>query len=200
VLACTDAGRVALLVRDVGEAIAHLERAAWITETFSLLHWRPWSAAALGLAYARAGRLAAAFPLFDEARERTAASQFLFGHALRAAWRADACLLADRVGDARDIAVRALELAREHKERGHEAWVLRLLGEVAAHPATLDADRACSHYGQALDLANQLGMRPLVAHCHLGLGKLYRRTGDHAKAQEHLTTARAMYREMDMGY
>jgi hypothetical protein len=35
-------------------------------------------------------------------------------------------------------------------------------------------------------------MRPLVAHCHLGLGKLYRRTGDHVKAQEHLTTARAM--------
>jgi hypothetical protein len=43
-------------------------------------------------------------------------------------------------------------------------------------------------------------MRPLVAHCHLGLGKLYRRTGDHAKADEHLTTARAMYREMDMEF
>ena len=43
-------------------------------------------------------------------------------------------------------------------------------------------------------------MRPLVAHCHLGLGKLYRRTGDHAKAEEHLGTASAMYREMDMGF
>ena len=43
-------------------------------------------------------------------------------------------------------------------------------------------------------------MRPLVAHCHLGLGKLYRRTGKRAKAQEHLTTATTMYREMDMGF
>jgi hypothetical protein len=43
-------------------------------------------------------------------------------------------------------------------------------------------------------------MRPLVAHCHLGLGKLYRRTGDHAKAHEHLMTASAMYREMDLGF
>jgi hypothetical protein len=43
-------------------------------------------------------------------------------------------------------------------------------------------------------------MRPLVAHCHLGLGKLYRRTGDRSKAQEHLTTATTMYREMGMGF
>ena len=41
-------------------------------------------------------------------------------------------------------------------------------------------------------------MRPLVAHCHLGLGKLYRRTGKREQAQEHLTTATTMYREMDM--
>jgi hypothetical protein len=43
-------------------------------------------------------------------------------------------------------------------------------------------------------------MRPLAAHCHLGLGKLYRRTGDRAKAQEHLATSGALYREMDMGF
>ena len=43
-------------------------------------------------------------------------------------------------------------------------------------------------------------MRPLVAHCHLGLGKLYRRTGKREQAQEHLTTATTMYREMDMTF
>jgi hypothetical protein len=41
---------------------------------------------------------------------------------------------------------------------------------------------------------------PLVAHCHLGLGKLYRRTGKREQAQEHLTTATTMYREMGMTY
>jgi hypothetical protein len=56
------------------------------------------------------------------------------------------------------------------------------------------------HYGAAMVLASDLGMLPLVTHCHLGLGKLYRRTGDLAKAEEHLTTASAMYREMDMGF
>jgi len=49
-------------------------------------------------------------------------------------------------------------------------------------------------------LANELGMRPLVAHCHLGLGKLSRRTGQREQAQEHLTTATTMYREMGMTY
>jgi hypothetical protein len=43
-------------------------------------------------------------------------------------------------------------------------------------------------------------MRPLVAHCHLGLGKLYRRTDKREQAQEHLTTATPMYREMDMRF
>ena len=57
-----------------------------------------------------------------------------------------------------------------------------------------------AHYGAAVALASELGMRPLVAHCHLGVGKLYRRTGDRAKAEEHLTTAATMYREMDMHF
>ncbi len=55
-------------------------------------------------------------------------------------------------------------------------------------------------YGGAMNLATELGMRPLVAHCHLGLGKLYRRMGKREQAREHLTTATTMYREMDMRF
>ena len=83
---------------------------------------------------------------------------------------------------------------------GDEAYALRAPGEIAAHRDPLDAETAEAHYREALALATELGMRPLVAHCHLGLGKLYRRTGDRAKAQEHLTTATAMYREMGMTF
>ena len=43
-------------------------------------------------------------------------------------------------------------------------------------------------------------MRPLIAHCHLGLGKVYRRTGNQHEAQQHLTTATTMYRDMGMTY
>ena len=60
--------------------------------------------------------------------------------------------------------------------------------------------RADTYYREALALATELGMRPLIAHCHLGLGKLYRRTGKREEAQEHLTTAATMYREMDMRF
>ena len=49
-------------------------------------------------------------------------------------------------------------------------------------------------------MADELGMRPLTAHCHLGLGKLYRRTSDDVKAREHLATAATMYREMHMHF
>ena len=59
---------------------------------------------------------------------------------------------------------------------------------------------ATRRYVESLTLARELGMRPLVAHCHLGLGKLYRRTGDQTKAAEHLTTASTMYREMGMTF
>jgi hypothetical protein len=51
-----------------------------------------------------------------------------------------------------------------------------------------------------LALASELGMRPLVAHCHLGLGTLYRRTGKEEQAREHVTTAATMYRDMGMGF
>jgi hypothetical protein len=55
------------------------------------------------------------------------------------------------------------------------------------------------YYRQALALAEELGMRPLIAHCHVGLGKLYRRIGSRQQAEEHLTTGVAMMREMEMG-
>ena len=77
---------------------------------------------------------------------------------------------------------------------------MQLLGDIATHPERFDAERGESHYRQALALAEPRGMRPLVAHCNLGLSKLYRRTGRREQAQEHLTTATDMYREMDMSF
>jgi predicted protein tyrosine phosphatase len=75
-----------------------------------------------------------------------------------------------------------------------------LLGDIAAHPDRFEADTAEAHYRQALALAEELGLRPLMAHCHLGLGKLDRRTGKRQEAKAHLTTATTMYREMDMPF
>jgi pimeloyl-ACP methyl ester carboxylesterase len=93
---------------------------------------------------------------------------------------------------------RALAVAQACRTRGWQAWALRLRGEVAAHRDP--PEHAEGHYRDALVLADQLGMRPLAAHCHLGLGKLYRRTGKQRAVQEHLITATTMYREMDMRF
>ena len=93
---------------------------------------------------------------------------------------------------------RALESSPHHP--GHIAHAQHLLGDLAIHPDRLDAESGEAQYRQALALAEPRGMRPLVAHCHLGLGKVYRRTGSQEQAQEHLTTAATMYREMDMQF
>jgi tetratricopeptide (TPR) repeat protein len=110
----------------------------------------------------------------------------------------EAYVFADRLEDALECAGRALTFAREGGQRTHEAWALRVLGEVNARHDP--PDHAEGHYREALALAEELGMRPLVAHCHLGLGKLYRRTGARAQAQEHVATATALYRDMGMTY
>ena len=56
------------------------------------------------------------------------------------------------------------------------------------------------HYQDALALAEELGMRPLQAHCHRSLGALYRQTGRAALARAALSTAIALYRAMDMTF
>jgi len=116
------------------------------------------------------------------------------------AYLAEAHLLAGRRDDAVAVARRALDLSHRQKERGSEAWVLRLLGEIAAHADPPNVESAEGHYTQALARADELGMRPVRAHCHLGLGKLFHRTGDRPKTAEHLTIAATMYREMGMGF
>jgi tetratricopeptide (TPR) repeat protein len=84
--------------------------------------------------------------------------------------------------------------------RGIAAHALHLLGEIATHPKRFDPESAEAHYRNALALAEPRGMRPLIAHCHLGLGKLHLRTGQRELAHEHLTIATTMYREMDMQF
>ena len=88
--------------------------------------------------------------------------------------------------------------SRQCGERGHEAWALRAQAEVASARQRPAGDAARARYEEALALAAALEMRPLAAHCHRGLGRLYGRAGDGARARESLTTAVAMYREMDM--
>jgi class 3 adenylate cyclase/tetratricopeptide (TPR) repeat protein len=154
---------------------------------------------ALGYAYARSGRTAEAIALLEEAVKRRVMGPNHEGQSLRTIWLSEAYLLAGRAADACAAAQRALGLARQHKERGHLAYTLRLLGEIAACEDPSDVGKAEDHYRQALALAKELDMRPLVAHCYLGLGVLYRCTGKRQEAQTSLTTATTMMRDMELG-
>jgi tetratricopeptide (TPR) repeat protein len=109
-------------------------------------------------------------------------------------------MLAGRLEEAQALAERALALARAHRERGHQAYALHLLGEIAARHALLDSEHAEAHYQQALTLAEELGMRPLQAHCYRGLGTLYAKTGQREQARAALIAAIALYRTMDMTF
>jgi tetratricopeptide (TPR) repeat protein len=108
------------------------------------------------------------------------------------------CLLLGRLDEAQRLADRAVESATGRID--FVPYALHLLGDIATHPDRVDAERAEAHYGEALALAETSGMRPLVAHCHLGLGTVCVRTGKGEQARDHLTIASTMYREMDMRF
>jgi tetratricopeptide (TPR) repeat protein len=109
-------------------------------------------------------------------------------------------ILAGRPEEAHTLTERALALTRERQERGNQAYALRLLSDIAGRRTPLDADVAAAHYRQALALADKLGMRPLQAHCHRGLGTLYATVGQREQARTALTTALELYRAMDMTF
>src|SRR5262249_45540022 len=116
------------------------------------------------------------------------------------AWLSEACRLVGRGEEAWQHARQALVLARQQKERGNEALALHQLGVVQAHTDPLDAVQAEAYYKQALALAEELGMRPLQAHCHLGLGTLYGQTRQRERARAELADALDLYRAMEMTF
>jgi tetratricopeptide (TPR) repeat protein len=197
-LAQQRASEVSIRRGEFRDAIPGLERCLSLASTGAFAFLYPGLAGWLGHAYAMTGRQGEALPLLEQAAERSGRGNRIF-EALATAHLGEAYLLAGRPHEAQITAERALSLSRERGERGVEARTLHVLGEIAAHDARpSDAEAAERRYRGALALAEELRMRPLVAHCHLGLGTLYRRAGKREQAREHLTTATTIYREMDM--
>jgi tetratricopeptide (TPR) repeat protein len=201
ITACMGVGMVRLRQGNVPAALPALEQGLQVCYKFGLtaLNFHG-LAASLGAVYALANRTAEAIPLLRKVADQAASMKLVSDHLLGAIPLGEVWLSTGRIGDAAQLGGHALDLARRHKQRGHEVYALRLLGEVAARRDPSDGQEAEAYYRSAIALADQLGMRPLIAHCHLGLGKLYRRTDKREQAQEHLATATTMYREMGMTY
>jgi tetratricopeptide (TPR) repeat protein len=177
-----------------------LERSLGLCQAWNISAVFSRAASALGATYALSARLGEALPLLEQAVEQGTSKRFMADYVLQVAWLSEGYLLTGRLEDASALASRALTLSLDHKEWGHEAWALRLLGEIAAHRTPPEVAQAAAHYQQALALAIELGMRPLQAHCHRGLGMLYRQTGQVEHARVELSTAIEMYHEMAMTF
>jgi tetratricopeptide (TPR) repeat protein len=185
---------------DLHQAIPLLERGFGLYQVWPIPLLFRLVASTLGEAYARSGRVAEALPLLEQAVEHAASMRVMDSQSHRLACLGEAYRLAGRMEDAMALAVRALELAREHRERGWEAYALRLLGDIAGQCDLPEVRAAAEHYRQALALAEELGMRPLMAHCHHGLGGLYLKLGQREQAGAELSTAVELYRSMEMTF
>jgi tetratricopeptide (TPR) repeat protein len=177
-----------------------LERGLALAQREHIRLATPWIATTLGATYTLAGRTAEALPLLEQAIAQAVAMRYMVDYALRVVWLGEAYLLAGRLDEAGTQAQRALKFAQAHQERGHEAYALRLLGEIATRQEPPEAEQAETHYRQALVLAEELGMRPLQAHCQRGLSTLYSQLGRAQQARAALGTAIELYRAMEMTF
>jgi class 3 adenylate cyclase/tetratricopeptide (TPR) repeat protein len=176
------------------EAASHLERTSAVDREFGFREYVIPVQPLLASAYAGAGRPTDAHAMLNASRESLGTvphTQTRIG---------EAALAVGVLSEARQHAEVGLEFSRQQTARGDEAWSLYLLGAINAAEEPASVAAAENYYRQSLALAEVLSMRPLIAHCHLGLGKLYRRTGKGEQARDHLTTATTMYREMDMRF
>jgi class 3 adenylate cyclase/tetratricopeptide (TPR) repeat protein len=211
-------GHTQLSRGNIEGAIHWLERGLEFYRSEMYPYARPWVTSALGIAYTFAGRTTEGTGLIQEAAEESASTTSVHPRIL--AWLGEAYLMAGRAVEALHAAERALDLTRIHGQRGVEAEALRIIGDIhASHnwlgfeklphsrsdiektPHDLaDFDKAEISYREAMALAATLGMRPLIARCRLGLGKLYRGKSRRVEAEQQLMTAAAMFREMDMPF
>jgi tetratricopeptide (TPR) repeat protein len=195
VMGLTGLGLTHLLRGEVARAAPLLERGRTLALERDVGLGLPFLCSALGHARALQGCPSDAVPLIEEAIAGWSAVGRVVNRARHLWLLAAAYLAGNQLEDARRMAEEALSMARRHGEQGNEAEALRICAAGGASP---DLTTARQSFEQALALAEELGMRPLVAHCHLGLGKVYHRTDKREEAQNHLTTATTMYREMGM--
>jgi class 3 adenylate cyclase/tetratricopeptide (TPR) repeat protein len=196
VAVCRGIGHVYLHKGEWHQAIPWLERGLEVCRVWDFPLLLYLVSSTLGYAYVLAGRLSDALPLLEPSASTEAT---LISGRVRV-WLSEAYLRLDRLDEALAVTMRGLEFCRVHAQQGEQAWALRLLGEIYAHRHPPEAGLAEASYREALALADALGMRPLQAHCHLGLGTLYGQTGRAAQARAALSAAIELYRAMEMTF
>jgi tetratricopeptide (TPR) repeat protein len=193
-------GLLSLTKGDLEHAIRVLDQGLTLCRATDNRDWSRWIAVGLGHAYALTGLITEGRALLEEGLRDDIRTGSLHAHSDHITRLSEICRLAGRHDEAEQHARQALDLARQYRERGYEALALHQFGAVHAHADSPDPVQAAAHYQQALALAQELGMRPLQAHCHRGLGTLYSQTGQLEQSRAELSTAIEMYRNMEMTF
>jgi len=183
---------------ELAPAIVFLERGSGLSGVSKVSALSTGISAALGYAYALAGRVGDGIPLLEAGVAQAEASRITARHSLWVTWLAEAYLLADRLDDAGRLADRALALSGEHNERANMAYALRIAGEIAARSGARQGRDAGELYRSGIALASELGMRPLVARCRAGLAAWHRRSGRLADAAAEEQAVTDLLHSMDM--
>jgi tetratricopeptide (TPR) repeat protein len=192
---CT--GVLHLYKGDLPQAITALERSLELSQVGNLRVYRCHATVRLSYAYALSGRVAEAMVLLEQALRLVRGRGW---NALGEVNLSEVYLLAGHRVEALQLAERTLADAAELHLRSKQAWALRLLGVIHAQSNPPAVALAEAFYRQALTLAEELGMRPLQARCHRGLGTLYAATGQRERARTALMTAIEMYHAMEMTF
>ena len=198
--ACRGLGYLYGIMGDFRHALPFLEQGLALCREWNLKFVSPTLMEILGYVHALSGRRSEGIELLAQATtagETIGFNMFLIPMIVHLG---EAHLLGGAPEKSLGLAERALTLAHADGQRGQEAWALRLLGEIEAQNAEANRNTAEGHYRKALTLATELGLRPLMAHCHLGLGKLARHAGQPAKARDEFGAATTMWREMDVRF
>jgi tetratricopeptide (TPR) repeat protein len=195
--ACHGIGYVSLRKGNLHQALPWLERGMEVCRVWDLPLLLYVSSSVLGYAYVLAGRPSEALPLLEQ-YVSTEAMQIMRSRVH--VWLSEAYLRLGRLDEALAVAARGLELCRMHARQADQAWTLRLLSEIHGHRQPPEAELVEASYREALALAEALGMRPLQAHCHRGLGTLYATIGQREQARTALSTAINLYRAMEMTF
>jgi class 3 adenylate cyclase/tetratricopeptide (TPR) repeat protein len=193
--ACLGLGGVHVRQGEFEAAVSILARGLALTDEVPLL--RPPIVADLGLAQARCGRVVEGMALVNEAVERANTIGRISRLALLIVKCGEVHLLAGDALTASDCAAKALRLATEQKERGNVVYATRLFAAIRASEQP-GSPEVAARYREALQLARELGMRPLIAHCHTGLAQHYARVSARRQARQHHAAAAALYRAMGM--
>lgn len=184
---------------ETDQGILVLKKAVDLVETWSLTYLSPFIKGFYGHVLALGGHHDEGKRQLEEAFELYASMRLGLFRSLVGLQRGEAYFLAGAADEALTMIKRNLALARKRGERGHEAYGLRILGDIIATSKEGNAlEAAKTSYESAINLAQSLGLRPLLANCELRLGRLLEQAGRRKAARHHIEAAETLAKDLHM--